>query len=50
VSKAQAAGLVAVLVSFTGDGHVPYAKNRTTILTDTRNFFYNEMDLAHAAQ
>jgi acetyl esterase/lipase len=50
VSKAQAAGLVAVLVSFTGDGHVPYAKNRTTILEDTRNFFYNEMDLAHAAQ
>lgn len=49
VNSATQAGLVAILVSFDGAGHVPYTQNRTQILTDTTNFFYWEMDLAHAA-
>jgi para-nitrobenzyl esterase len=49
VAKAQALGLVAVLVTWEGEGHVPYVQNRTQILADTAYFFYVEMDLAHAA-
>jgi acetyl esterase/lipase len=49
VNAATQAGLTSILVTFDGEGHVPYAQNRTQILTDTTNFFWWEMDLAHAA-
>ena len=50
VNAATAAGLVAVLRSWTGDGHVPFSAHRTQILDETRNFFYSQMDLANAAR
>jgi acetyl esterase/lipase len=50
VQLAQDAGLIAVLRSWEGDGHVPYVQHRTQILTETRNFFYSQMDLANAAR
>jgi predicted esterase len=50
VNAATDAGLVAVLRSWTGAGHVPYTEHRTQILDETRNFFYSQMDLAHAAR
>jgi acetyl esterase/lipase len=50
VDSAKAAGLVAVLRTWEGEGHVPYAQHRTQILEETRNFFYSQMDLAHAAR
>jgi para-nitrobenzyl esterase len=49
VEEAQAAGLVAKLVTWPGDGHVPYLAHRAQILTTTRNFFYRQLDLAHAS-
>ena len=48
--RAKAANLVVVLRTWEGQGHVPYSQNRTQILDETRNFFYSQMDLAHAAQ
>jgi acetyl esterase/lipase len=48
VDDAHAAGLVAKLVTFVGDGHVPYLQHRAEILDKTRNFFYRQLDLAHA--
>jgi acetyl esterase/lipase len=48
--RAKAAGLVVVLRTWEGQGHVPYSQNRTQILDETRNFFYSQMDLAHAAR
>jgi acetyl esterase/lipase len=50
VDQAKADGLVAVLRTWSGGGHVPYVQNRTQILDETRNFFYSQMDLAHAAR
>jgi para-nitrobenzyl esterase len=50
VQMAEDAGLLAVLRTWEGAGHVPYAENRTQILTETRNFFYSQMDLANAAR
>ncbi|HKX70545.1 MAG TPA: alpha/beta hydrolase [Acidimicrobiales bacterium] len=50
VDSAKAAGLVVVLRTWDGEGHVPYAQHRTQILDETRNFFYSQMDLAHAAR
>jgi acetyl esterase/lipase len=50
VKAATAAGLVAVLRSWTGEGHVPYTQNRQQVLDETRNFFYSQMDLADAAR
>jgi para-nitrobenzyl esterase len=50
VQLAQDAGLIAVLRSWEGDEHVPYVQHRTQILTETRNFFYSQMDLANAAR
>jgi para-nitrobenzyl esterase len=50
VDRARAAGLVVVLRSWEGQGHVPYTQNRTQILDETRNFFYSQMDLANAAR
>jgi acetyl esterase/lipase len=48
--RAKAAKLVVVLRTWEGAGHVPYTQNRTQILEETRNFFYSQMDLAHAAR
>jgi para-nitrobenzyl esterase len=50
VDRAEDAGLLALLRTWEGEGHVPYAAHRTQILTETRNFFYSQMDLAHAAR
>src|SRR5262245_3295816 len=50
VDAATQAGLVAILVTYDGAGHVPYSANRTDILTKTRNFFWWELDAAHAAR
>ena len=50
VTNATNAGLLAVLVTYQGEGHVPYANHRQEILEDTRNFFYWQLDLANAAR
>jgi para-nitrobenzyl esterase len=50
VTAATNAGVVAILRSWAGEGHVPYAANRTQILEETSNFFYNLLDLAQAAR
>lgn len=47
---ATAAGLISVLTSWQGAGHVPYVDHRQEILDQTRNFLWWEMDLAHAAK
>lgn len=47
--QAEAAGLVTVLRTWEGAGHVPYYENRQQILDETRNFFYSQMKLADAA-
>ena len=49
VQAAKAAGLVAILVTWVGAGHVPYLQHRTQILNKTTNFFFQELDLAHAS-
>jgi acetyl esterase/lipase len=49
-NQAKAAELVAVLRTWEGEGHVPYYQHRQQILDETRNFFYSQMDLAHAAR
>jgi acetyl esterase/lipase len=49
VQSAKAAGLVAKLVTWPGDGHVPYLAHRAQILAKTRDFFYLHLDLAHAS-
>jgi acetyl esterase/lipase len=50
VDRATGAGLLAVLRTWEGAGHVPYSQHRTQILDETRNFFYSQLDLAHAAR
>ena len=50
VERAEAAGVLVVLRTWEGAGHVPYTQFRDQILTETRNFFYNQMDLAQAAR
>lgn len=50
VDAAKAAGLTALLTSWSGEGHVPYLAHRDEIHTQTRNFLYHIMDLKHAAQ
>jgi acetyl esterase/lipase len=50
VNTAAANGVYAVLVTFDGDGHVPYAAHRQEILEDTRNFFYYQLQLVNAPQ
>jgi len=50
VQQATDAGLLAVLVTWEGAGHVPYTQHRTEILEDTRNFFYWLLDVKNAAQ
>jgi acetyl esterase/lipase len=48
VQEALDAGLVAILKTWDGEGHVPYLQHRTQILNQTRNFFYKHLDLVHA--
>ena len=50
VTAATNAGVRAVLTTWEGGGHVPYAAHRTEILDQTRNFLYWHMDLANAAR
>ena len=50
VDEATAAGLLVVMRSWEGGGHVPYTEHRTQILEETRNFFYWRLDLTHAAR
>lgn len=50
VDQARAAGLLVVLRTWEGSGHVPYSTHRTQILDETRNFFYHRLDLANAAR
>jgi acetyl esterase/lipase len=50
VDQATAAGLMAVLRTWEGSGHVPYSEHKAQILTETRNFFYWRLDLANAAR
>jgi acetyl esterase/lipase len=49
VDAAHQAGCVAILVTWVGDGHVPYVQHRAQIFKKTTSFFYKQMDLAHAA-
>lgn len=50
VNEATAAGLLALLTTWDGAGHVPYADHRNEIIDQTTNFLYWELDLTHAAQ
>lgn len=50
VDRATDAGLLVRLRTWEGGGHVPYTQHRTQILDETRNFFYSQLDLAHAAR
>lgn len=50
VQEATDAGLVAILVTWPGDGHVPYLQHRAQILNKTRAFFCKQLDLTHALQ
>jgi acetyl esterase/lipase len=49
-NDATAAGLISVLTTWEGAGHVPYGQHRTEIIEQTRNFLWWEMDLEHAAK
>jgi len=49
INAAKSQGLDAFLESWNETCHVPYAEHRQQILDQTRNFFYWEMDLSHAA-
>jgi acetyl esterase/lipase len=46
---AKAAGVEYDLVTWQGDGHVPYLEHRNQILDLSANFLYRKLDLAHAA-
>ena len=47
---ARAVGIAAFLITWEGEGHVPYAQHRQQILDTTTNFLYSAMNLAHAAR
>ena len=47
---ARAAGLSSYLITWQGQGHVPYAQNRTQILDTTTNFLYQSLTLTSAAR
>ena len=49
IDNANAAGLEAYLVTWVGDGHVPYLQHRTEILDDTTNFMYHTLSLDTAS-
>jgi acetyl esterase/lipase len=46
VDEARADGLSAHLITWEGEGHVPYAAHRQQILNLTTNFLYNTLDLS----
>ncbi len=48
VSSAAAAGLEAYLVTWQGEGHVPYLQHRQQILDLQTNFFYRQLDAGNA--
>ncbi|MGN6695803.1 MAG: carboxylesterase family protein, partial [Aquihabitans sp.] len=48
MAEARKAKVIAERVVWKGDGHVPYVKHRTQIITQTRNFLYAAMDLGNA--
>lgn len=50
VDRATQAGDHIEQTVWQGDGHVPYVKHRAQILTETSNFLYAALDLAHAAR
>ncbi len=50
VDDAHAAGLESYLITWQGQGHVPYVQNRTQILDLTTNFLYSTLGLATAAR
>ena len=45
VDAAHAAGDLSYLITWDGEGHVPYVAHRDQILTDTVNFFYAQLRL-----
>jgi para-nitrobenzyl esterase len=47
-NDAKKAGLESYLITWDGEGHVPYLQHRSDILTLETNFLYSELDLAHA--
>ena len=49
IDSAHSFGLEAFLESWDATCHVPYVEHRQQILDHTRNFFWWEMDLVHAA-
>jgi para-nitrobenzyl esterase len=48
-NEAKAAGINSFLTTYPGEGHVPYA-HRNEILSQTSNFLYYMLDLAHASR
>jgi dipeptidyl aminopeptidase/acylaminoacyl peptidase len=46
VDRAHTAGLPAYLITWQGEGHVPYTQHRQQILNLTSNFLYNTLDLS----
>ncbi|HEX8803628.1 MAG TPA: alpha/beta hydrolase [Acidimicrobiales bacterium] len=48
VNEARAAGLIALLTTWEGAGHVPYTQHRTEIIDQTTNFLWWMMDLGNA--
>jgi hypothetical protein len=49
VDAAHDAGLRAYLITWEGEGHVPYTAHRSEILSLQTNFFYRTLDAGHAA-
>lgn len=49
VDAASDAGLLALLTTWDGEGHVPYLEHRGEIHDQTTNFLYHVMDLRRAA-
>jgi acetyl esterase/lipase len=47
VDRAHDAGLPAYLITWEGEGHVPYTQHRQQILDLTTNFLYNTLDLSN---
>jgi dipeptidyl aminopeptidase/acylaminoacyl peptidase len=50
MDQARAAGIPAFLITWEGEGHVPYGQHRQEILDTTTNFFYSAMDLGRASR
>jgi carboxylesterase type B len=50
LEAAQAAGVISYLVTWEGQGHVPYVAHRDQIIDLTTNFLYRRLDAAGAEQ